>query len=477
LEDIRLQVREYAVMTAQEAAARVRDRSLSPVELVGAALEAIASTDDRINAWCEILGAAAMDQARVLEQEAARGVWRGPLHGVPIGVKDLFLTKGIRTRRGSRLYENSIPDETSPAVERMVAAGAIMVGKNTTPDSGWKASSNSPVYGVTRNPWDPTRTAGGSSSGSAAAVAAGTVPISLGSDGGGSLRIPAAFCGIFSLKPSLGRVPTYPLSPSEHLSHAGPMTVTVADSALALDVLKGPHDLDPNSLPDDPQSYLAAIVQPLRGVRCLLLPTLFGQTVEPDISSCVAEAFRAIARLDGVEVISGSLPWTNPIDLFDRLWVARGAPRVGMSESDKARLDPGLARLVTQAGALTLKGHLQALQDRAAFCREASRSFRDFDLLVTPMLPISPFAAERDGPEGMDEAPPVPWARWTPFSYPFNITGQPAASIPCGWTPAGHPVALQVIGRRFDDAGVLRFCAAWERAFDWRSRRPQVFPS
>ncbi len=467
--------RDYTRLTALEAAARVRDRSVSPVELVDAAIDAIDATDPRINAWCEVLRDDARAHAKVLEQEAAQGLLRGPLHGVPIGVKDLFLTQGVRTRRGSRLYENSVPNENSPAVERMLDAGAIMVGKNTTPDSGWKASSNSPVYGVTRNPWDPSRTAGGSSSGSAAAVAAGTVPISLGSDGGGSLRIPAAFCGIFSLKPSLGRVPTYPLSPSEHLSHAGPMTVTVADSALALDILKGPHDLDPYSLPADPQSYLQAVEQPLQGIRCALAPTLFGESVEPAVAACVAEAFRRIGGMYGIEIVTPSLPWKNPIDLFDRLWVARGAPRIGLSDTDKAKLDPGLARLVDRAGALTLAGHLQALQDRAAFCRAVSRSFNDFDLLVTPMVPISPFAAESDGPQQMDEAPPVPWARWTPFSYPFNITGQPAASLPCGWTPDGHPVALQVIGRRFDDAGVLRFCAAWERAFDWRARRPGVF--
>lgn len=472
-----MQLREYAVMTAQEAAARVRDRSVSPVELVGAAYEAIEATDGRINAWCELVRDQALTQARQLEKDAARGDWRGPLHGVPFGVKDLFLTKGIRTRRGSLLYENSIPNETSPVVDRMVAAGAIMVGKNTTPDSGWKASSNSPTYGVTRNPWDPTRTAGGSSSGSAAAVAAGTVPISLGSDGGGSLRIPAAFCGIFSLKPTLGRVPTYPLSSSEHLSHAGAMTITVADSALALDALKGPHELDPYSLPVEATSYLHAIEEPLRGVRCLLAPTLFGQAVDPQIAACVAQAFGRIASMEGVQIVGDSVPWKDPIDVFDRLWVARGTTRIGMNEADMAKLDPGLARMVRRSEGLTLQGHLQALQDRAEFCRQVTRSFHDIDLLITPMLPIHPFAAERDGPEQMDETPPVPWARWTPFSYPFNITGQPAASVPCGWTPAGHPVALQVIGRRFDDAAVLRFCAAWERVFDWRARRPPVFPA
>ena len=470
-----MQLHEYAAMTARGAAARVRDRSVSPVELVGAAFEAIEATDGRINAWCELVRDQALQQARQLESEAALGNWRGPLHGVPFGAKDLFLTKGVRTRRGSRLYEHSIPGETSPAVERMVAAGAIMVGKNTTPDSGWKASSNSPTDGVTRNPWDPTRTAGGSRSGSAAAVAAGTVPISLGSDGGGSLRIPAAFCGIFSLKPTLGRVPTYPLSSSEQLSHAGAMTVTVADSALALDVLKGPHDLDPYALPNDAQSYLRAIEEPLRSVRCLLAPTLFGRAVDPQIAACVAQAFGRIAGMEGVEIVGDSLAWKDPIDVFDRLWVARGSTSIGMSEAAMAKLDPGLARMVRRSEALTLQGHLKALQDRAEFCREVTHSFNDFDLLVTPMLPIHPFAAERDGPETMDETPPVPWARWTPFTYPFNLTGQPAAALPCGWTPACHPVALQVIGRRFNDAAVLRFCAAWECVFDWRSRRPPVF--
>ena len=467
---------DYAGLSAVDMARQVRERQTSPVDLVRAALAAITVTDPQINAWCDVYADQALAEAEVLEAEASRGKLRGPLHGVPIGVKDLFLAKGLRTRRGSRLYENApLSSETSPAVQRMLDAGAIMVGKNTTPDTGWKASSNSPAYGVTRNPWDVTRTAGGSSAGSAAAVAAGTVPISLGSDGGGSLRIPAAFCGIFSLKPSLGRVPTYPLSPSEHLSHAGPMTVTVADSALALDVLKGPHILDPYSLPEEAVSYLDSLDRFDTPLRCTMLPTMFGAPVAPDIAHCVQRAFARIATMPGIDVVEASINWVDPITVFERLWTARGAARASLSPADKALLDPGLARLVERARDISLPSHLQTLQDRAAFCRSVSASFAQFDLLLVPMVPISPFAADRDGPPDMDENQLVPWAHWTPFSYPFNITGQPAASVPCGWTPDGLPVGLQVIGNRFQDAKVLQFCAAWERTFDWRSRRPPVY--
>ncbi len=202
-----LDLRTYAALGAVELAAMVRRGEASATELVRCALDAIAATDPRINAWCEVFADTALARAAALDAEARKGRFAGPLHGVPIGVKDLFQIAGTCTRRGSRLYENDLARETAPAVERAVEAGAIVVGKNTTPELGWKASSNSPLYGVTRNPWDTSRTTGGSSSGSAAAVAAGTVPITLGTDGGGSLRVPAAFCGIFSMKAHLGRIP------------------------------------------------------------------------------------------------------------------------------------------------------------------------------------------------------------------------------------------------------------------------------
>ncbi len=470
-----MELKDYAHRDALELAALVRRGEASPVELARCALAAIEATEPSINAWSEVFADAALAQAAILEGEARQGRFRGPLHGVPVGIKDLFQVKGTATRRGSRLYADSIATETGPAVERLLAAGAVMVGKNTTPELGWKASSVSPLTGVTRNPWDPARTAGGSSSGSAAAVAAGTVPMSLGSDGGGSMRVPAAFCGVFSLKASLGRVPTWPLSTSEQLSHAGPITRSVADSALFLDVLQGPDPRDPNSLPRHEGSFLAALGRPLPALRVALAPTLFGVPVQADIARCVDEAFARIRRELPVEVVATSLDWPDPMSIFDRLWTARGGAYQKLSAADRARLDPGYARLIGRAASITAGDHLAALQDRATFSRRVAESFRDFDLVVTPMMPIDPFAAEADGPPDMDPDTPVPWARWTPFSVPFNVTGQPAASVPCGWSKAGLPVGLQVIGPRFADETVLRFCAAWEKVFDRSARRPAVF--
>ncbi len=464
----------YAGLSAVQMADLVRTGTVSPVELVRAALAAIEATDGALNAWSDVLAGHALAVAAEQEDEARRGALRGPLHGVPIGVKDLFLTAGVRTRRGSRFYANSTPTETSPAVERMVAAGAIMVGKTTTTETGWKASSTSPLTGVTRNPWDVSRTAGGSSSGSAVAVAAGTVPIALGSDGGGSLRIPASFCGIFSMKGTLGRIPVYPPSASEHLSHAGPMTRTVADSALAFDILKGPDVRDSLSLPPEGMSYLERLHQPARKLRCALAPTLFGKTVAPEIAACIARAFSEIAAMDGVGIVDAIPQWDDPVAIFDLLWTARGATSRGLPAADLARMDPGLARMIERSAAVGLDDHFRNLQARAKFCRTASEAFAQIDLLITPMLPISPFAAEADGPPDMDMSTPVPWARWTPFSYPFNLTGQPAAALPCGWTEDGLPVGLQVIGDRFTDLAVLQFCAQWEQHFDWQRQQPGV---
>jgi aspartyl-tRNA(Asn)/glutamyl-tRNA(Gln) amidotransferase subunit A len=467
---------DYARLTASEMARHVRDGDLSPVELARAALGAIEHTEGRLNAYSEVFARSALARASALENDARRKAFRGPLHGVPFAVKDLFDVTGTVTRRGSRLYADAMSADTAPIVERMLAAGAVLVGKNTTPELGWKASSQSPLYGVTRNPWDPARTAGGSSSGSAAAVAAGTVPIALGSDGGGSMRIPAAFCGIFSLKANLGRIPTHPPSATEHFSHAGPMTRSVADYALALDVLAGPDDRDPNSLQKTGTGYAASLARRDAPMRCAFAPSLFGKPVAASVRQCVDRAIGRMRSELPVEIVDRQPDWEDPIDAFEALWTARGSLYLDLDESAKGRLDPGFARMVARSSALGVAGHLRALQRRAGFCRTVAEWFaaERFDLLLLPMVPIEPFAAEDDGPPDMDPAPAVPWTRWTPFSYPFNLTGQPAASVPCGWTDTGLPVGLQVVGRRFDDLAVLQFCHGWERRFDWQARLPRV---
>jgi aspartyl-tRNA(Asn)/glutamyl-tRNA(Gln) amidotransferase subunit A len=470
-----LDLRTYASLSTIEMAEIVRRGETTATELVQCALDAIEATDKQLNAWSEVFPEAALERAKELDAEARKGHFAGPLHGVPVGIKDLFQVAGTHTRRGSRFYEHDMAKETGPAVERTFAAGAIMVGKTTTAELGWKASSNSLLQGVTRNPWDVSRTTGGSSAGSAAVVAAGVVPFTLGGDGGGSLRIPASFCGIFSMKAHVGRMPTWPLSPAEQLSCVAPMTNTVADYALGMDLLQGPDPRDPNSLPPSGVSYRASLFDIPSKMRCVLAPTLFGARVQPEVAEVVEAAFRKIRAMPDVQVVGTQVDWPDPIATFDALWVARASLYKDLDPAKKALFDPGFQRQIALSAKIRVEDHLKTLKARAEFVRAVAESFRDFDLVLVPMVPIEPFAAEKDGPPDMDESPPVPWARWTPFSHPFNVSGQPAASIPCGWTKSGLPVGLQVIGGRFDELRVLQFCAAWEKVFDWRARRPKVF--
>jgi len=227
-------------------------------------------------------------------------------------------------------------------------------------------------------------------------------------------------------------------------------------------------------LPASGVSYFASLHSIDAPLRCVLAPTLFGARIDPDVAAVVEAAFDKIRRMRSVQVVETRIDWPDPIAIFDALWVARASLYKDLDPARKALLDPGFARQVELSAKIRVEDHLNALKDRAQFCRVVAESFREFDLVIMPMVPIEPFAAEADGPADMDMEPPVPWARWTPFSHPFNVTGQPAASVPCGWTKSGLPVGLQVVGARFDELRVLQFCAAWEKVFDWRARRPAV---
>jgi aspartyl-tRNA(Asn)/glutamyl-tRNA(Gln) amidotransferase subunit A len=462
-------------LSASEMAALVRTREVSPVALVDASLAAIEALDPTLNAFCLVTADRARAEAREREREALDGRLRGPLHGVPFGVKDLFLTAGVRTTRGSRLFADFVPRETSPAVERAVAAGAVVVGKTTTPEFGFKGTADSVLTGLTRNPWDPATNPGGSSSGSAVAVAARMVPVALGTDAGGSVRIPAALCGIFSLKASLGRVPYYPPSITDMLSHAGPMTRTVLDTAIWLDVLKGPDRRDHVSLPDDAVRYAEALGGPLPRLRCAFAPTLFGVRVEAAVERSVRGAVGAFQRATGLAVDEVTAPFDDPAKTFETLWVSSRASAHGAYLATReADLDPGYAALVRAAARYTATDVFDAMQARAAFCREVFAFFDRYDLLFLPTLPIAAFPVDAQGPDWIDRSALVPWTQWTPFTPPFNLTGQPAASIPCGADERGAPIGLQVVGRRFEDLTVLRACAALERILPWADRTPPL---
>lgn len=463
-----------------EAAEQIRAGTLTPAKLLEASLSAIETHNPTLRAFGDVYTAEAREYADTLTQEAEAGRLRGPLHGIPFGIKDLFSTQGLRTTRGSLTALGNVPEQDAPIIARLKAAGAIMVGKTATTEFGWTASSISRVFGNGRNPWNPALTSGGSSSGSAIAVAARMVPATLGSDGGGSVRIPGSFCGVFALKGTLGRIPTWPWSATEMLSHAGPITRTVRDSALLFDILSGPDPLDHQALPAPTESFYARCdlpLRPLRPLRIAYCPTLFEVPVDAEVATAVDAAVHKLARQLPVDVDRKVLPWRDPLPVFEALWVGGRGIAYGQSLGQQMdSLDPGFAALIERSKAFNLTSYLSAMQQRAAFANQVHALFEEYDLLITPTVPILPFDADRTAPPSYPDADNglVPWARWTPFTYPFNLSGNPAANLPCGWSESGLPIGLQVVGPRFADADVLQFCAAFETISPWAQRLPAM---
>jgi aspartyl-tRNA(Asn)/glutamyl-tRNA(Gln) amidotransferase subunit A len=451
----------------------IRRKALSPVEVTEAILERIARLDPALGAYCTLTAARARADAGAAEAAVLRGDELGPLHGVPLSVKDIIATAEVRTTRGSRLYADFIPDEDAPAVERVKAAGAIVLGKTNTSEFGWKGDSGNPLFGPTANPWDHTRTAGGSSGGAGAAVAAGLGPLALGTDGAGSIRIPAGFCGVVGLKPQLGRVPVYPPGPLETLSHTGPLARTVRDAALLLNVIAGPDERDRLSLPAAGADWLAACDGDIRGLRVAWSPDLGYAAVEPEIRAVAARAARRFADDLGCALEEAHPGFPDPLAAELIIFYAGEAATVaGLDPARRALLDPGLVRaLAEEAEGRSAADYAHATVVRQAVWDACRRFFARHDLLLTPTLAVPPFPVGEEGPREV-AGRAVGRFGWTPFTYPFNLTGQPALTVPAGWTAAGLPVGLQLVGRRFDEATILRAGAAFEAAQPWVDRRP-----
>lgn len=451
---------------------RFRRREVSPVEVAEAVLARIDRLNPDLTAFVTATPELAFDQARAAERAYAAGD-AGPLAGVPVSIKDLTPTKGIRTGRGSLIDPNWIPDEDPPFVERVYAAGAVMLGKTNTPELGWKGDSGNRLVGPTHNPWRHGRTAGGSSGGGAAAVAAGLGPLAQGSDGAGSIRIPAAFCGIYGLKPSFGLVPQSPASAVGDLSHLGPMTRTVRDAALLLGVVAGADARDRLSWsPSTPVDYLAACDGGVAGLCVAWSPTLGYAAIEPSVLAPIAAAANRFVDLGcGVEEVDPEVE--NPWPLLDTIWASAMAGYfAGRLDQVRDLIDPGLLKVVEHGRTLSAESLAAALIRRNDYVRRMGRFMERFDLLLTPALPITAFAAGADEPPRPAEDLDTP-IEWTPYTYPFNLTGQPAATVPCGFVD-GLPVGLQIVGRWRDDATVLRASAAFEEAAPWADRRPPL---
>ena len=438
-----------------------RSGAASPQDATREILARIERLNPQLNAFCLVDAEAALQSARQSEARWQRGAPMGPLDGVPVSIKDLILTRGWPTRRGSRTVDAAQAwDVDAPVTARLREAGAVLLGKTTTPEFGCKGETNSPLTGISRNPWDLSRTPGGSSGGTAAAVAAGLGPLSVGTDGAGSVRIPAAFCGNFGLKPSFGRVPAYPLSPFGSVSHLGPHTLSVADAALMMNVISQPDARDWTALPADGRDYRVGLDDGVRGLRIAYSPTLgYARNVHPEVAAAVERAVQGLAAL-GAVVEAVDPGFDDPLDICTGLWFL-GAYTVwsGLSPAQQAVCDPDFQAEAALGARLTALDVQQLHLRRGALGSRLRQFMQRFDLIATPAVAVPAFEAR---PAGHTPMTPADMLGWTPFSYPFNLSQQPAASIPCGLTGDGLPIGLQLVGPMFGDALVLRACRAYE---------------
>ncbi|KFZ79907.1 amidase [Amycolatopsis sp. MJM2582] len=452
-------------LTASELVAAYATGELSPVEATQNALRVIEERDGETNAFCLVDADGALEQAKASEIRWRDGNPIGWLDGVPASIKDMFLTQGWPTLRGSRCID---PDQQwdvdSPVTARLRENGLVLLGKTTTPELAWKGVTDNTLTGITRNPVDPSTTAGGSSGGSAAAVAAGMGELSVGTDGGGSIRIPASFCGIVGLKPTHGRIPLFPASPFGPLSHAGPMARSVDDTALLLDVLAMPDYRDPAALAPPVSTYREAVRRDVRGLIAAYSPTLGYVDVDPEVAEIVKSAVQSLGDA-GLHIEEADPGFTDPKPAFDILWSTGAAKWLDtFPAGSENKVDPGLRKVWEFGKTFSASDYLGANAERAALGILMGEFHTRYDVLITPTLPIPAFEAGHEVPPGSGLSG---WPDWTPFTYPFNMTQQPAISVPAGRTSSGLPVGLQIVGPRHSDDLVLAVAKLLEEVRPW----------
>lgn len=466
---------DLCYMPAGEMARRIREGKLSPVDLIENSLARIAEINPKLNCFCFVYPEEAREKAKAAQAAVKAGRPLGPLHGVPFAIKDLTPTKGKRTTLGSYAYENWVPDEDAPIVEALVKAGGIMVGKTTTPEFAYSSFTESPLWGFTRNPWDPTRTPGGSSGGSGAAVASGAVPLAEGSDMGGSVRIPASFCGIVGLKPSFGRIP-FTILPSQFdsLSHFGPLARTIDDAALFLDVTQGPDERDIQSLKprlDIPKPLAGKI----RGWRLALAVNLGFFYIDPEVEDAVRRAAAALAE-EGAEIEEIDLGWTHEMnEAWMQHWRVYLASFFGHKLAEfRDKMDPAVVKLIEAGLAMSAMDFKRIEFLRTDMWRKLSPVLERCHALLCPtMAHPAPKVGRKDSEYGwLDERGLL---HGLDITSVFNFVSQcPALSVPCGFSASGLPIGLQIVARRFEDVTALDIGKALERARPWALYRPKI---
>jgi aspartyl-tRNA(Asn)/glutamyl-tRNA(Gln) amidotransferase subunit A len=458
--------------TAGELVTHYRSKRLSPVEVTRAVLDRVARLDPIYNAFVLVDEARALDDARAAEARWQRREPAGLVDGIPATVKDLIVTEGWPTLRGSRTIDPKQPwIEDAPPVARMKEQGAVFLGKTTTPEFGWKGVTDSPLTGITLNPWNIRLTPGGSSGGAAVAAALGMGAMHIGTDGGGSIRIPAGFCGLFGFKPTFGIVPVHPHSPAGTLWHQGPISRNVADAALMLTVIARPDSRDWYRTPAPIVDYRQGLDSGVKDWRIGYSRTLGYARVDPEVAALVENGVHAFESL-GARVEELDLELEDPIAIMQPLWaVALALAIAPMTAAQRALVDPPLLELAQPGFGLSALEYRRLERAREAFARRMCALHQDFDLLITPQLAVPAFDAGHEVPPGSDR---TRWWEWSPFTYPFNLSQQPAAAVPCGFTRAGLPVAMQLVGDKYADARVLQAARAYEAVRPFKNPKPDM---
>ncbi len=460
---------------AHEIVGLLKAKEISPSELIEEIVQRIEAVNPKINAFVSLRFEQAMDEAKVLEKKITKGIKTGPLAGIPLAVKDLEDVHGMRTSFGSLIYKDNVAEQDSIHVHRLKGSGAIVIGKTNTPEFGFTFFTKNRLYGVTRNPWNTNKTPGGSSGGSSAALAGGMVPLATGSDAGGSIRTPAAYTGCFGLKTSAGRIPLdsfpgpQPILPNQPIAVLGPLTRTVKDAALFLDCTAGYHHADPFSLPFPQESYVKCLNNIPQNLKIAFSPTLGYAKVQKDILACVEESVKCFEEIGyKLEMYSEPLPdvqqaWSTllNLDFYAQLF--------GDLEKNSKDLSKGLVMMLEGLHSFSVQDHVQAQKMRTKLNRALAKVFNNYDVLMTPTMPKEAFAAE--GPPSAEiDGEPISILEFLAFTYPFNLSGNPAASIPAGLTMEGLPIGLQIIGPRCRDDLVLQISYAYEQQRPWHDQ-------
>lgn len=463
---------EIAWMSALDIQEAIAKKQISAVEIMSETLRRMDALEPKLNAFVTTTPELAMDAARSTDTAVMSGKSLRLLEGIPISIKDLINVGGVKTTFGSRTKADHIAQVDAPAVERIRAAGAGIIGKTTTTEFGCKAGGgDSPLTGITYNPWNLNKTTGGSSSGAGASVAAGITPFALGTDGGGSVRIPSALCGLFGIKAQFGRVPVFPTSATPTLAHVGIMSRTVRDAALLMQVVSGFDQRDPASVSEPVPDFIGSCEMPVDGLRIAWSPTLGYAQPTPEVRKMTENAALQFEDL-GCSVDLVEDVFDDPIDL----WMAEFYAGVGVTlkealQNDRDLLDPAIAEILDDSLNQNVESYYTKVFKRYKLREKVRQFFENYDLLLTPTLPVSTFDAGVNVPPELPDRNIVSWVYYT---YPFNLTGNPAASIPCGLTDEGMPVGLQMVAGTNREVDILRAAATFEAAYPWADKYPKT---